>query len=178
MRMNYLGSSIHGVPDKYKKGPEAFWYAKEPRIMGGGKDEIENVKNKEKQMMEALLGGGGVSEKSKSKQFKEQRRDLSPDRRTGQNDGGREHDVNRIQREEPYQKYSGTSYERQSSRRFERRDTSERDSRTTRHGGPSKSHYEKDYDERKKDAYERGSSRHHSEEASSRDSLKKSTRKR
>ena len=58
-RLNYLGSSIHGVPDKFKKGPETFWYAKENKTIpdSKGNDEIEMVKNKEKQIMEALLGG-------------------------------------------------------------------------------------------------------------------------
>ena len=58
-RLNYLGSSIHGVPDKYKKGPDTFWYAKENKTIPDSKgiEEIEMLKNKEKQIMETLLGG-------------------------------------------------------------------------------------------------------------------------
>lgn len=58
-RSNYLGSSIHGVPDKFKKGPETFWYAKgKAQSASESKtSEIEAIKIKEKQMMEALLGG-------------------------------------------------------------------------------------------------------------------------
>jgi hypothetical protein len=57
-RSNYLGSSIHGVPDKFKKGPETFWYAKEKITETNGSEtsEIKSIKAKEKQMMEALLG--------------------------------------------------------------------------------------------------------------------------
>lgn len=82
LRLNYLGSSIHGVPDKYKKGPETFWYAKEPKAVAGtgSKKEIENVKDKEKQMMEALLGGGVEKAKPRPVVDSEQRRDFSPDR--------------------------------------------------------------------------------------------------
>ena len=66
-RLNYLGSSIHGVPDRFKKGPETFWYAKESKSIpeSGEKDSIEIIKNKEKQMMETLLGIGGPKTKAK-----------------------------------------------------------------------------------------------------------------
>ena len=54
-RLNYLGSSIHGVPDKFKKGLEA-------------------IKSKEKQMMEVLLCGN-----AKPKPQIERLRDQSPE---------------------------------------------------------------------------------------------------
>lgn len=71
-RLNYLGSSIHGLPDKFKKGPETFWYAKETKSIpekksNDIKSEIEAIKDKEKQIMETLLGGKSKSEKSEKK---------------------------------------------------------------------------------------------------------------
>lgn len=65
-RLNYLGSSIHGVPDKFKRGnPETFWYAKEEKTISKvtEKSEIEELKAKERFMMETLLGNGGVKSK-------------------------------------------------------------------------------------------------------------------
>lgn len=67
-RLNYLGSSIHGVPDKFKRGPETFWYAKESKVIKSKLDsedviEIQNIKDKENQMMEKLLYGCGLVKK-------------------------------------------------------------------------------------------------------------------
>ena len=75
-RLNYLGSSIHGVPDKFKKGPETFWYAKEQKTEpeASKKNEIEAIKSKEKQMMEVLLCGN-----AKPKPQIERLRDQSPE---------------------------------------------------------------------------------------------------
>ena len=59
-RSNYLGSSIHGLPDKFKKGPETFWYTKETNTISekkSEKSEIALLKEKEKLAMDTLLGG-------------------------------------------------------------------------------------------------------------------------
>lgn len=87
-RSNYLGSSIHGLPDKFKKGPETFWYAKETKTISekkSEKSEIELIKEKERLAMEALLGGSIkkkdiVKEQVKQDLKLERPRENSPDR--------------------------------------------------------------------------------------------------
>lgn len=77
-RLNYLGSSIHGVPDKFKRGrPETFWYAKEEKTITkvSEKSEIVEVQAKERQMMEKLLGGGDKLRRRKIEVPKENTKD-------------------------------------------------------------------------------------------------------
>lgn len=77
---NYLGSSIHGLPDKFKKGPETFWYAKETKTISekkSEKSEIELIKEKERLAMEALLGGSIKKNNIEKQQVKQ---DLKPER--------------------------------------------------------------------------------------------------
>lgn len=80
-RSNYLGSSIHGLPDKFKKGPETFWYAKETKTIPekkSEKSEIELLKEKEKMAMEMLLGG---NLKTKNPERGQGNHELKPERR-------------------------------------------------------------------------------------------------
>lgn len=82
-RLNYLGSSIHGMPDKFKKGPETFWYAKETKTIPAkcDKSEIELLKEKENKAMEALLGGSIKKHSVPAEKASEPRqRENSPDR--------------------------------------------------------------------------------------------------
>lgn len=81
-RLNYLGSSIHGMPDKFKRGPETFWYVKETKTIPekSDKSEIELLKEKERLAMEALLGGGIKKKKVEVDHQTETRRDKSPNR--------------------------------------------------------------------------------------------------
>lgn len=94
-RLNYLGSSIHGVPDKFKKGPETFWYAKETKSIPEKrtdevKSEIMSIKEKEKQMMEALLGG-----RTSKKEREYSHQSVNNEESRVQNDGRRtEHEKN------------------------------------------------------------------------------------
>lgn len=73
-RINYLGSSIHGLPDKFKKGPETFWYAKETKTIPSFQDktEIESIKDKEKRAMEALLGNSSKPTRSEFHRHKQE----------------------------------------------------------------------------------------------------------
>lgn len=83
-RINYLGSSIHGLPDKFKKGPETFWYAKETKTIPSTQDktELESIKEKERLAMEALLGNS--SKTSRSREHKSYQEDsLSEDVKKG-----------------------------------------------------------------------------------------------
>lgn len=142
LRLNYLGSSIHGVPDKYKKGPDTFWYAKEPtNTTLKSKNEIKNVKDKEKQMMESLLGGSGNGGLLKPKLVKAeqvtskpniiQRRDYSPDRSSETKMRHREQHINEeYSRDHRAGRSSSNRNERHPSNRFERHSNTrdERDS--------------------------------------------------
>lgn len=80
-RSNYLGSCIHGLPDKFKKGAETFWYTKETKSIPvtSAKEEIKNIKSKEKQLMDALLGDSSSANKKKPEIVKteENKRSLS-----------------------------------------------------------------------------------------------------
>lgn len=150
LRLNYLGSSIHGVPDKYKKGPETFWYAKEPKAVAGtgSKKEIENVKDKEKQMMEALLGGGVEKAKPRPVIYSEQRRDFSPDRRNGPNIKMRHGDEHRV--------YSsndrGTRNRHDRDSRHPEVSSRHPEFSSARHGGSEVNRYERDLRSRQPDA--------------------------
>lgn len=67
-RLNYLGSSIHGLPDKFRKGAETYWYAKNTKsipVQATKSAEMNDIKDKERQVMDALLGISAPSRKTK-----------------------------------------------------------------------------------------------------------------
>lgn len=150
-RLNYLGSSIHGLPDKFKKGPETFWYAKEtksiPEKKSNDKSEIDAIKDKEKQMMEALLGGGSVKSEKKEREQPSHRENVVRVREQSNHQEWRDHRNHLEKRERPNHRDNNVRDSRQYDNN---RDHNEyREVRTTRDNYKSceyNRHDSRDYD--------------------------------
>jgi hypothetical protein len=56
-RQHYLGASIHGVPERFKRRAEMFWYLKSETSKSSASKELEAIRAKESELMSRMLGG-------------------------------------------------------------------------------------------------------------------------